>query len=121
MKRTPPSDKSQDRDFRLIHENEDGMIRQLHENDALTGTLETWEQTVFDNAAVFRVTVMRGMRNHDTRDFTKFPDALECAKAHQPRVMLYAITCDERNFCIPPKQWAAYMERRGSTQERGSR
>ncbi len=48
------------------------MKKVKHENEALTGTMETWEQTVFDLAAVFRVTVMRGQRNHDTRDFTQF-------------------------------------------------
>ena len=97
------------------------MKKVKHENEALTGTMETWEQTVFDLAAVFRVTVMRGQRNHDTRDFTQFPDAVECAKKNQPRVMLYAITRDERNFCIPPKQWAAYLERWESTPGRGFR
>jgi len=87
------------------------MTKRKHENEALTGTMEQWEHAVFDNAAVFRVTIMHGMRSHDIQDFIKFPDAVEYAEVNKPRVMLYAITPDQRHFCIPPKQWDAYLAR----------
>lgn len=85
-----------------------------------TGTREDWEQTIFLNAAWFRVHRFLSNGEHDSLTVTDFVEALRIAgyeMRHDRRVLIYAVTESERFVCLPQRQWlrlyALWQRRKG--------
>lgn len=84
-------------------------------NESLSGTREQWEEAIFRHAAYF-TTVRRlsrrvkfGPVEWDRREFKSFPEALQDA-GDDPQVLVYAVSEEERFFCVPKKEYAKYLK-----------
>jgi hypothetical protein len=80
-----------------------------------SGSLEDWEDRVFDAAAYF--TVVKGRSPFTRERFTcgTFPQALEvCTKLQIDQTggpMIYAVTASGRHVMLVPEKWSYYLTR----------
>jgi hypothetical protein len=87
----------------------------------LTGSMEQWEEAIFENAAHFTVCTFTGTSPSSRRvqEFATFPEALDMAqaytKAENKPALIYAIakaggSDQARSFCMPAQHWDRYLE-----------
>jgi hypothetical protein len=81
--------------------------RKTAPEDCLMGTLEQWEQSVFENAHHF--SVFRYPSKQST-EYKTFAEAITAAN-DDDRALVYAVTLQGRFFCVPRAQWTQYLAR----------
>jgi hypothetical protein len=72
-------------------------------NESLTGTLEEWEQAVFQHASHFAVIRYPSRTRTEHRTFA---EAILVAKDDE-RALIYAVTSEGRFACVPRSKWVA--------------
>ena len=83
-----------------------------HPKHNYQGTLEEWDDSVFENAAVFRVHRFTHENKRSDLETTSFQMAMVAAdnaiKAGYRSVLVYAVDTSGRYFAIPKDRWNHY-------------
>lgn len=82
--------------------------------DCYLETQKDWEEAIFRNAnhfTVFRLhrrSTTRPVRERESTVFAKFSKAIAEA-GPDPQALVYAVTINGDNFCVPRTEWARYL------------